>query len=119
MIRSHGDAGSTAPFRLLYSVRSPASALFYDELRRRTTDDAHLEASYAFSRETPSGWPGLPARLDRAAVEASVFPPAEQATFFVCGSTPFVEVVADWLVEAGQPPERIRTERFGGTGGPP
>ena len=39
MIRSHGDAGSAAPFRLLHSVRSPASALFYDELMRRAASD--------------------------------------------------------------------------------
>lgn len=117
MIRSHGDAGSAAPFRLLHSVRSPASALFYDEVRRRAASDENLGVDYAFSRETPPGWPAVPARLDRAAIEARVFAPSEGATFFVCGSTPFVEAVADWLVEAGHPPGRIRTERFGGTGG--
>jgi ferredoxin-NADP reductase len=116
MIRSHGDAGSTAPFRLLHSVRSPASALYYDELRQRAADDAHLEVRHAFSRATPPGWPAPPARLDQATIEASVFPPSEAATFFVCGSTPFVEAVADWLVDAGHAPERIRTERFGGIG---
>lgn len=117
MIRSHGDAGSAAPFRLLHSVRTPASALFYDELLRRAAGDPHLAVDHAFSRETPPGWPGPPARLDRAALEARVFGPSEGATFFVCGSTPFVEAVADWLVDAGHPPEKIRTERFGGTGG--
>jgi ferredoxin-NADP reductase len=117
MVRSHGDAGSAAPFRLLHSVRTPASALFSDELKQRTVSDRHLTVDYAFSRETPPGWLGPPARLNRAAIEASVFAPSERATFFVCGSTPFVEAVADRLVEAGHPPERIKTERFGGIGG--
>jgi ferredoxin-NADP reductase len=117
MIRSHGDAGSTAPFRLLHSVRSPTSALFYDELMRRAASDGHLTVDHAFSRETPPGWPSPPARLDRSAIEASVFAPSDGATFFVCGSTPFVETVADWLVDAGHAPERVKTERFGGLGG--
>ncbi|MEO7123348.1 MAG: ferredoxin reductase [Lacisediminihabitans sp.] len=116
MIRSHGDAASTAPFRLLYSVRSPTSALFYDELAQRTTSDRSLTIDFAFSRATPQGWPSTPARLDRAAVEASVLTPDTGATIFVCGSTPFVEAIANWLVEAGHPPDKIRTERFGGIG---
>ena len=116
MVRSHANAGSAAPFRLLHSVRTPASALFYDELKRQAATDRHLTVDYAFSRETPPGWADAPARLNRTAIEASVFAPSERATFFVCGSTPFVEAVADWLVEAGHPPEGIKTERFGGIG---
>jgi ferredoxin-NADP reductase len=33
----------------------------------------------------------------------------------VCGPTPFVEAVAWLLVAAGHDPNRIRTERFGGS----
>jgi ferredoxin-NADP reductase len=36
---------------------------------------------------------------------------------YVCGPTGFVETVADTLVELGHPAERVRTERFGPTGG--
>jgi ferredoxin-NADP reductase len=35
----------------------------------------------------------------------------------VCGPTAFVEAVADALVALGHEPGRIRTERFGPTGG--
>jgi ferredoxin-NADP reductase len=34
---------------------------------------------------------------------------------FICGATAFVEVAAMFLVEAGVPAKRIRTERYGGT----
>ena len=44
------------------------------------------------------------------------FPPEENAHVFVCGPTPFVELVADTLVDLGHDPDRIRTERFGPTG---
>ena len=36
---------------------------------------------------------------------------------FVCGPTPFVEAVAEGLVGLGHEPHRIKTERFGPTGG--
>jgi ferredoxin-NADP reductase len=116
MIRSHGDARSAAPLRLLYSVRSPASALYCDELMRRATDDEHLLVDFVFTRDTPAGWPTPPQRLTRPTLEGSVFSPEDKAAFFVCGSTPFVESVANWLVEAGHPAKRIKTERFGGIG---
>jgi ferredoxin-NADP reductase len=116
MIRSHGDAGSTAPFRLLYSVRSRASALYYAELMRRGTDDEHLRVDYVFTRDTPPDWPTPPQRLTKATLIDRVFPPEDGAAFFVCGSTPFVESVANWLVDAGHPADRIKTERFGGIG---
>ena len=43
--------------------------------------------------------------------------PDAAAVVFVCGPTMFVETAASTLVELGYPPERIRTERFGPTGG--
>jgi ferredoxin-NADP reductase len=36
---------------------------------------------------------------------------------FVCGPTGFVETVADLLVDAGHQPGKIKTERFGPSGG--
>jgi ferredoxin-NADP reductase len=36
---------------------------------------------------------------------------------FVCGPTSFVEAVAAGLVELGYDPARVKTERFGATGG--
>jgi len=36
---------------------------------------------------------------------------------FVCGPTSFVESVAAGLVALGYAPRRIKTERFGATGG--
>ncbi|MCW2894679.1 MAG: Oxidoreductase FAD-binding region, partial [Actinomycetia bacterium] len=36
---------------------------------------------------------------------------------YVCGPTNFVEEVSQTLVQSGYPPKRVKTERFGGTGG--
>jgi len=45
------------------------------------------------------------------------FPPAAAPKIFICGPTPMVEVAADAAVAVGHEPERIKTERFGATGG--
>jgi ferredoxin-NADP reductase len=114
MIRSHADTRSAAPFRLLYSVREPGSALFHDELVRREAEDETLDVTWNYSRTAPAGWAGVPGRLTPAAIADASFPPGERPAVFVCGSTPFVEQVADALVAAGHHPADVRTERYGG-----
>jgi ferredoxin-NADP reductase len=46
------------------------------------------------------------------------WPADKEPLAFVCGPTSFVETVAEGLVGLGYPPGRVKTERFGGTGGP-
>ena len=43
--------------------------------------------------------------------------PAELPRAYVCGPTPFVEAVAQALVQLGHEPQSVKTERFGPTGG--
>jgi ferredoxin-NADP reductase len=43
--------------------------------------------------------------------------PEARPLIYVCGPTPFVEHVADLLVGLGHEAARVRTERFGPTGG--
>jgi ferredoxin-NADP reductase len=45
------------------------------------------------------------------------FPPEQNPKIFVCGPTPFVEIVARFLVELGHDPLIVKTERFGPSGG--
>jgi ferredoxin-NADP reductase len=111
MIRSHGASGSAAPFRLLYSVRSPDDAFFRSELSEPTPG---LEVTWAYTRRAPAGWPRPAGRLTRADLETSVFPANDSPGVFVCGPTGFVETVASALVELGHDSRRIKTERFGG-----
>ncbi|MBT8162391.1 ferredoxin reductase [Arthrobacter sp. GN70] len=117
MIRAHQASGNEAPFRLLYSLKSPESSLYRDELRRLGRESAKLMIDYVYTRSTPEGWPAGPARLTSEALLGKIFPPEENPDVFVCGQTVFVETVADWLVTAGYSSESIKTERFGGTGG--
>ena len=113
IVRRH--VGCSAPLRLVYSLREPSATLYRDELAALAADG--LPLTYVYTRRTPEGWPRPPGRLDAELLAASAFAPSESPTSYVCGPTGFVETVADLLVGAGHDPRRVRTERFGPSGG--
>jgi ferredoxin-NADP reductase len=106
------DAGRMADFRLLSSVRSPTDQFFDAELSELAA--AGLRIDRVYTRMAPDGWPAPPARLTRDTLAAAITDPTMIERSYVCGPTPFVEAVADWLIELGHSPGTIRTERFGG-----
>jgi ferredoxin-NADP reductase len=114
MIRARGQAAGRQPFRLIYSVRTPADVMYADELRRRTRDDAGLDVHFVYTREVPDGWPVPPGRITVATLNSYGWPPGFSPDCYVCGPTMFVETAADILVALGHDPKRVRTERFGG-----
>ncbi len=113
MIRARAGA-SRAPFRLVYSVRTPEDRIYAAELRRRAAEDGGLDVAYVYTREAPDGNPRPPGRIRADDLVAHGWPPDFEPTCYVCGPTPLVEAVAGLLVAAGHDPDRIRTERFGG-----
>lgn len=112
MIRAHRMSASTAPFRLLYSVRSDQDAFFRDELAQ---PDPGLEVTWVYTRKPPQGWPRPAGRITAADLAAYTFPFADSPATFVCGPTGFVEAVASGLVALGYDARSIKTERFGGS----
>lgn len=100
-----------AEFRLLYSVRTPHDTFFAKELGAMLRTQVEI----VHTREAPLGSSRPPGRLTRDALAAATLPAAVNPRVYVCGTTPFVETVAGWLVELGHEAERIRTERFGGS----
>jgi ferredoxin-NADP reductase len=117
MIRSRASAGSTAPFRLLYSVREPGAVFYREELEPRAEQDRAVMLTYAYTRAAPKNWPRPPARIDAALVASTTWPSKLVPTCYVCGPTPFVESVAGYLSACGNHHDKIKTERFGPTGG--
>ena len=116
MIRSRVSMGSTAPFRLLYSVREPGAVFYRDELQTLSAGDQSLMVTYAYTRTVPKDWPRPPGRIDAALIAETTWPAALAPTFYVCGPTPFVETVANLVIASGNDRDKIRTERFGPTG---
>jgi len=113
MARTHAACGSSAPMRLLVSVRTPADALYADELDGLGPG---VEVTRVWTRSGPPAWAGPVGRVTPAQLAAAGFAPDESPRVFVCGPTAFVEAVADALVDLGHDPDLIRTERFGPTG---
>jgi ferredoxin-NADP reductase len=117
MIRSRADAASRVPFRLVYSVRDPDSVFYGPELIRRARDDKGLDVSYVYTRAAPPEWRGTTGRLDGARLGAAGWPATFEPSCYVCGPTGFVETAANLLVDSGNATNRVKTERFGPTGG--
>lgn len=116
MIRSRVSAASSAPFRLLYSVREQAAVFYPDELRALSNQGDAVVVTYAYTRATPKNWPRPAGRIDGPLVATGTWPSTVRPTSYVCGPTSFVEHATDLLIAAGHDRERIRTERFGATG---
>ena len=112
MIRCHAVNKSKVPVRLIYSVRSPADALYAPELSERTVASP-LEVTFLYTRAAPAGIPA--GRINAEIIEAAAWPPNTSPAIFICGPTGFVETAADLLVAAGHDPATIKTERFGPT----
>jgi len=116
MIRTHASCGSTAPFRLLYSVREPGTVLYRNELQALPDQDRSVALTLAYTRAIPKDWPRPPGRIDAALIASTTWPATLRPTCYVCGPTAFVESAAALLTTNGNSPDKIRTERFGPTG---
>jgi ferredoxin-NADP reductase len=66
MIRSRASTGSTAPFRLLYSVREPAAVFYRDDLLALSDCYNKVSLTYAYTRIPPKDWPRPPGREGRS-----------------------------------------------------
>jgi ferredoxin-NADP reductase len=82
-------------------------------LHARNTEARAKHRSTGPAAATLASWRPQPGDLQAAHGWPAEFAP----NCYVCGPTGFVETSADLLVELGHDPGRIRTERFGPTGG--
>lgn len=117
MLRERARTGSTAPFSLLYSVRSPQVVLYAKELAELARADDRLRVSLLYTDSAPEGTARPVGRIGPDDLTGSTLPPASGGSAYVCGPTAFVEAVARLLADHGYDPATVRTERFGPTGG--
>jgi ferredoxin-NADP reductase len=120
IIRAHAAADSKVRLRLIYSVRTPADAIYAPELTERTVASP-LEITYLYTRATPTATPAAATtrtragRISAGVIAEAAWPPEAKPDVFICGPSGFVEAAADLLVAAGHDPANIKTERFGPT----
>jgi ferredoxin-NADP reductase len=117
MIRHRTAARATVPTRLLFSSRTLEDVIYRDELERLAGRDRSLEVFHTLTRRQPEGWTGFRRRIDQALLQEVAWPSTPNPLAFICGPTRMVENVATALAAIGYEPARIKTERFGPTGG--
>jgi len=100
---------------LVYSARTWDDLIFRDELLEMERVDSRFELVAVTTREAPHRSVDLGMRLDGESLRSilSTWGKAPEHVY-VCGATPFVEVVTKALVADGMPADLVRTERYGG-----
>jgi ferredoxin-NADP reductase len=118
MLRHRAAQHNTMPTRLLYSSRAYDEIIYRQELEQLAADST-LMVTHTLTRRQPPQWSGYRRRIDRTMLAEVAWPPSAQPQTFVCGPTALVDTVASALVELGHEPLRVKTERFGPSGGTP
>jgi ferredoxin-NADP reductase len=114
MLRHHANLNHASAMHLVCSYRHDDDILYRDELAGLATENRAV--TITLTGEPPERWDGRIGRVDRALLADVGWPPSAPPRCFVCGATPFVEAVADALVDLGHDSRDILTERFGPTG---
>jgi ferredoxin-NADP reductase len=117
MIRHRQRVGSRVATRLIYSSRFYEDITYRDELDHLGSDNSMLQVVYTLTRAQPAGWTGYHRRIDAELLREIAWPSEQRSLAFICGPTQFVETAATGLLSLGYEPTRIKTERFGPTGG--
>jgi ferredoxin-NADP reductase len=115
--REASGASTSMGARLVYSSRSWDDVIYRDELERLTEGANGPQVFHTLTRSQPPSWTGYSRRVDGSMLSETAWPASSEPTAYVCGPTPFVESVASALVLLGYQATRVKTERFGPTGG--
>jgi ferredoxin-NADP reductase len=116
MLRHRQLSGSTVPTALLYSSRTRGDVIYHDELTALAGSDPRFTLQVTLTRDWAPGWTGRVGRIDLPAVQVLLERLGGEVHSFVCGPDGFVAAAAALLMQARQPRDAIRTERFGPTG---
>ena len=115
MLRQHAVLDHDSAMHLVYSARTERDVLYSTELAGLIS--THRAVTVTLTREASTESGRRRGRVDADLLAEVGWPPSVRPRCFVCGPTPFVEVVATALVDLGHDPAQIKTERFGPTGG--
>jgi ferredoxin-NADP reductase len=117
MIRHRAVVDAKNPTVLLYSSRRFEDVIYHNELDRLSKANGGLKVFHTLTRSQPADWKGYARRIDESMLRDVAGPLGGSAQVFICGPTLMVESAANALVKIGINSNRIRTERFGPTGG--
>lgn len=102
--------------RLIYANRDPDAIIFYKDLDAlRKLFPERFSLTYIVSQAS-AGWNGMIGHLDSDKIklfleEQRIFPIAN-SEYYICGPSPFMELVEHELQNDGVPNEKLHLERF-------
>ncbi|GGF43543.1 FAD-binding oxidoreductase [Williamsia phyllosphaerae] len=111
MVRLRETAAPDATFRLLYTARSPEHVYYRDEFAALTAH-RRLPIDWFYTRSAPADSARPAGRITHDEFLASVIPVESRPLIYLCGAEEFVEMLGEWLVDAGYPTNSIRIERY-------
>lgn len=125
MLRARKRAEDSTPTMLVYSLRGPRDLMYGRELDEiavgSSTSGAapgSAEVRLVYTRRVPDGHPRPAGHIAADDIKGPVtWPEPLAARVYVCGPSAFVDHATGLLRHVGYPDDRIRTERFGPTGG--
>jgi ferredoxin-NADP reductase len=117
MLRHRAASKSNAAAKLVYSSRTWEDVVFREELEGLGASAGGPEVIHTLTRAHPPGWQGYARRVDSQMLAETAFSPESVRITYICGPTTFVEDTSRALVLLGHEAKRIKTERFGPTGG--
>lgn len=117
MLRHRAASAVAVPTCLLYSSRTYDDVIYRAELDRVMGADRSARVVHTLTRSQPDGWTGYNRRIDRDMLGEVAPRASENPLAFICGPTRLVESTAEILTGLGYAAARIKTERFGPTGG--
>ena len=106
---------------LLYANREMGSIIFDKKLEKLQTDFPDRLFIVHVLSDAPEGWSGTRGRLDPDKIKGFLnnLPalPDIYTEYYICGPSPFMELVEEQLLTHQVPSEKIRTEKFVSIGG--
>ncbi len=113
--RHRAAVAAEVPALLVCSARTADEILFRDELVALETADPAFSLALATTRGAATRVQDFDRRLDRTLWDMLLARWGHAPRHvYVCGSNAFVEAMTRALVDSGQAPLQIRTERYGG-----
>ncbi|HSW66937.1 MAG TPA: ferredoxin reductase [Bacillota bacterium] len=111
IIQAHALAQAAAPYHLVYGARTQDEIIYKPDLINHPNVTITLDTA-------PAGWQGSTGRITLELLQAQINKLPSTPLCYVCGTTPFVEAMANSLIHLGIPAEYIKAERFGATAAP-
>ena len=102
--------------KLIYANRDPGAIIFYKDLETLKKNFSERFLLTHIVSQASAGWNGMTEHLDSGKIklfleEQHTFPTAN-TEYFICGPSPFMELVEHELQNHGVPNEKLHLERF-------